>query len=35
LSTDQEKREMVFAFYGNYYFLLKEVETGESGKESH
>ncbi|CDW78334.1 pumilio domain-containing protein kiaa0020 homolog [Stylonychia lemnae] len=26
LSTDQEKREMVFSFYGNYFLLLKEVE---------
>jgi len=26
LSSDQEKREMVFSFYGNYYFLLKELE---------
>lgn len=29
LSTEQEKREMVFSFYGNYFFLLKEVESSD------
>ena len=27
LSNDQERREMVFSFYGNYLLLLKEVEA--------
>lgn len=30
LSSDQERREMVFAFYGNYFLLLKEVEADSS-----
>lgn len=28
LSTEQEKREMVFSFYGNYFLLLKEIDDG-------
>ena len=27
LSSDQERREMVFSFYGHYFLLLKEVES--------
>ena len=30
MSSDQEKREMVFAFYGNYFLLLKEVESSST-----
>jgi pumilio family protein 6 len=33
LSSDQEKREMVFAFYGNYFLLLKEVEATKGKTE--
>jgi hypothetical protein len=34
LSTDQEKREMVFSFYGNYFLLLKEVESSAAQTKS-
>jgi hypothetical protein len=34
LSSDVERREMVFSFYGNYFLLLKEVETNNSSVES-
>ena len=35
LSSDQERREMVFSFYGNYFLLLKEVEAAQTtGKEA-
>jgi hypothetical protein len=34
LSSEQEKREMVFSFYGNYFFLLKEVESGDNGAQA-
>jgi hypothetical protein len=30
LSNDQERREMVFSFYGNYFLLLKEVESAQT-----
>lgn len=33
LSSDQEKREMVFSFYGNYFLLLKEVENQDGNKQ--
>jgi AAA+ superfamily predicted ATPase len=32
LSNDQERREMVFSFYGNYFLLLKEVESTSEKK---
>ena len=35
LSTDQEKREMVFSFYGNYFLLLKEVESSTQKPSSN
>lgn len=34
MSSDVERREMVFSFYGNYFLLLKEVETNNSSVES-
>jgi 16S rRNA C1402 (ribose-2'-O) methylase RsmI len=35
LSNDQERREMVFSFYGNYFLLLKEVEATQAiGKDA-
>lgn len=34
LSTDAERREMVFAFYGNYFLLLKEVESDKATNKS-
>ena len=26
---------MVFSFYGNYFFLLKEVESGDNGSQAN
>jgi len=30
-SNEFERREMIFAFYGNYFYLLKEVEDKQKG----
>lgn len=32
-STESERKEMVFAFYGNYFLLLKEQSTKFSLKD--
>lgn len=29
ISNEKEKREMIFSFYGNYFYLLQEVEASE------
>lgn len=34
-ASDQEKREIIFAFYGNYYYLLKELEGENQNKAIH